>query len=56
MERAQRKERENAQIMWKPRYFVEVDDELAGTKSYQFLGNYFENRKLLRYDECPDLF
>jgi hypothetical protein len=46
-QRAQRKQREQAQIMYKPQYFKEVDDEISGLKSYQFLGNYFEKRKLL---------
>ncbi|CDW78336.1 oxysterol-binding protein [Stylonychia lemnae] len=55
-QRVVRKRREDKQILHKPAYFKEVDDEHCGEKAYVYLGNYWEKRKKMDYVDCPDLF
>lgn len=55
-QRAARRQMEKDQIIHKPLFFKEVDDEHCEEKAYVYLGNYWEKRKNLDYHDCPDLF
>ena len=55
-QRFSRKLKEEMQIIHKPLWFSEVDDEIGDAKAYKFNGLYFEKRKRLDWSECPDLF
>lgn len=55
-QRTIRKKREEMQILYKPSFFKEVDDDINGEKKWVYLGNYWEKRKNLDYVDFPDLF
>ena len=54
-QRAQRKEREVAQLMYKPTYFIEGEDD-KGYKDYKFNNIYWDKRKKVDWKHSLDLF
>lgn len=55
-QRTIRKEREEKGVEYNPKWFKEEIDELTGTKTYIYQGNYWEQREKGVFEEPLDLF
>ncbi len=55
-QRAARKIKEQMQVIHKPKWFTECEDEISGEKTYKFNDKYWDKRKKMDYADFPDLF